>query len=319
MNGKHHSLPQFYLNGFVDEERQFLWAFKKEYESTRWFYPKGIYYENGLNDVYFGEGKYIDLENGFFRDKDNMYSKAFEEFREKYHYGKVPTPMSIKADIVEFFLGLYWRVPGGLNHVVDLIENEGLLTGDLQLLCREDNHYYVDEEIPEIIEGIKSDVRNQKVFMTAFYEENIQKHNWERLDYKFFVYETYEPMIIGDIPFVPLKHEIKRGKIMEEFIVPLDRNHILIYAEKHPPFLEPNLLYAFFSCIIDGPSERISCSNKDYLQQKVGECKEAIVKMKQLMGGNTMENSLASLIQLESTFKNLDQFIDYYRNRYNAK
>ena len=98
-----------------------------------------------------GEHGYIDLENELFREKDDRYVKAFNAIRDVYHYDLKSTPLQVKADIVEFVLGLYWRVPGGLQHVVDVI----LLNGSLGLINKETGHLYADEQIPHVINDIK--------------------------------------------------------------------------------------------------------------------------------------------------------------------
>ena len=266
MNDKHHFLPVFYLNGFKGNNKK-LFYFKKEYGTFRESSPAGIFYKPGLNDVDLGKHGYIDLENEFFREKDDRYAKAFNDIRKVYNYDLNSTPLQVKADIVEFVLGLYWRVPDGLRHVVNVIETEGLLNGSLELRNKETGVLYTDEEIPHIISDIKNKVENQKVFMTYFYEENVRKHNWDKLNEKFLIYQTTEPMVIGDIPYVPLKTENRLGYILDEFMIPLDQNHILIYTQKHPHFLETNVLYLFYQCIIDGVSEKIASSDKDYLKK----------------------------------------------------
>ena len=311
-NGKHHYLPIFYLNGFINDDENKLYAYNSQYGKIRKFSPSGIFYEEGLNDLDLGEYGFFSWEESFFKSKDDMYAKAFIDMREKYNYDINSMPLQLKADIVEFVLGLYWRVPGRWQHVLDLIEYDGLLTGDLELYNKETGVVYSDKDIPNILADIKADVRNLKAFMPLFYEENIRKHNWDMLNEKFYIYETYEPMLIGDIPFVPLKTENKRGRILEEFIIPLDRNHLLIYTTKHPKFLDVHLLYSFFLCIIDGASHRIVCSNRNYLDEKVKQAKEVIERYNEMGLGSVKERLLLPLIEFQSQFGSFDEFKQYY-------
>lgn len=313
MNDKHHFLPVFYLNGFKGNNKKLIY-FKKEYGSFRETAPAGIFYKPGLNDVDLGEHGYIDLENEFFREKDDRYAKAFIAIRDVYHYDPDATPLQVKADIVEFVLGLYWRVPGGLQHVIDVIETEGLLKRSLKLRNNETGNLYTDEEIPQIINDIKNKEENQKVFMTYFYEENVRKHNWDKLHEKFLIYQTTEPMLIGDIPYVPLKTENRLGCILDEFMIPLDQNHILIYAQKHPLFLETNVLYLFYQCIIDGVSEKIATSDKDYLKEMIEQSKTLHDRTSVIEKTMKKEEALRKFIEFESFFDNFDTFSDYYSN-----
>ena len=254
------------------------------------------------------------LENEFFREKDDRYAKAFNAIRDVYHYDLNATPLQVKADIVEFVLGLYWRVPGGLQHVISVIETEGLLKGSLELHNKETGGVYTDKEIPHIINDIKNKVENQKAFMTYFYEENVLKHNWDKLNEKFFIYETTEPMLIGDIPYVPLKSENRLGYILDEFMIPLDQNHILMYTQKHPPFLETNVLYLFYQCIIDGVSEKIASSDKDYLKEMIEQSRTLHDRTCAIEKTMKKEEALAKIIEFESQYDNFDAFAKYYSN-----
>ena len=311
-NGKHHYLPIFYLNGFINEDENVFYAFNKQFGKIKWFYPSGLFYEEGLNDLDFGEYGFFCWEDNFFRTKDDAYGKSFFDMKEKYDYDINSMPLQIKADIVEFVLGLYWRVPGRWQRILDLIEHDGLLTGDLQLYNKQTGIVYSDMDIPDILADIKSDVRNLKALMPIFYEENIRKHNWNNLNEKFRIYETYEPMLIGDIPYVPLMTENRRGKILDEFMIPLDRNHILIYSNKHPVFLENNLLYSFFLSIIDGASNRIVCSNRSYLEEKVNQAKIVAEKYNEMGLGSVKDLLLHPLLEFQSQFKSFAEFKRYY-------
>ena len=315
MYGNHHYLPQFYLNGFVGENEK-LYYCRKKYNTFKTVYPSGIYYKKGLNDVDLGEKGYYDLEKEFFMKKDNRYAQAFNDMREKFHYDINSMPLQVKADIVEFVLGLWWRVPGGLQHVIDLLEHEGIVT---PYIDKESHHVYYKEDVPSIIELLRKDERYQKVLMPTVYEENIDMHNWFKLEDKFWIYETYEPLLIGDIPYVPLKTENKRGKILEEFMIPLDKNHILIYSQKHPSFFEVHLLYYFNLCVVYGASEKIVCSNLDYLKEKLEIYKPIMVRLNKMGIDGIKEKLLAPFVEFQSQFATYKEFEEYAKNTDHSK
>lgn len=315
MSSKHHYLPQFYLNGFVNENEK-LHSCRKAFSTFKEFPTAGIYYQHDLNNIDLGTVGFIDLEEDFFLPRDNEYSRAFNEMQNIYNYDIDSIPLQVKATIVEFVLGLYWRVPGGLEHVKELIDTDGLLTGDLQLCHNETKHIYTDDEIPSIISDIKSKEENLKVFMTFFYEENIRKHDWSMLNEKFGIYETNTPLLIGDIPFIPLKSENRRGKILEEFIIPLDRNHLLIYASEKPSFLEQNLFHLINMCIIDGASERISCNDKVHLQKEMIFVEQKISDFKEIGINHIKEQLLSPLIKFQSNFKKFEDFSEYHKSHH---
>lgn len=313
MSIKHHYLPQFYLKGFVNKDEKLHYC-RKQYETYRDCSTAGIYYENNLNNIDFGEYGQIDLENDFFLERDNRYALAFSDMRNKYGYDINAIPLQTKADIVEFVLGLYWRVPNGYSHVKELIDNEGLLTGDIHLYNSKTNKYCKDEDIPNIISDIKSKLENQKAFMPLFYEENVRKHDWQKLNDKFYIWETNKPMIIGDIPFIPIKSECKRGKILEEFIIPLDRNHLLVYALDKPTFFEENLYHTINLSIIDGASEKISCNDIDFLKNEMKFAKNRIERLK-IFGIENVSQYLTFFLLFQSKFKTFEDFTKWHTDR----
>lgn len=315
MNNDHHYLPKFYLNGFLDKNEK-LYYCRKEFETYKSSATSGIYYIKGLNDIDLGEYGYINLEDVFFQEKDNRYARAFIAMREKYHYNINEIPLQVKADIVEFVLGLYWRVPGGLDHVSELIDVEGLLKGDLQLVNTDSNKSYKDEDVPQIISDIKSKIENRKAFMPVFYEENARKHDWKKLNEKFMIWETNQPMIIGDIPFVPIKSECKRGKILEEFVFPLDKNHLLIYALEKPTYLEVHLYQMMALSIIDGASERIVCNDLEYLKNEMKFAYNRIQRIKMLTHVESVSQLLPPFMhELCVKFPNYEDFVNWHTSQ----
>lgn len=314
MNGNHHYLPQFYLNGFIGENEK-LYYCRKRFDTYRDVYPSGIFYKKGLNDIDFGENGYFDLERDFFLERDNRYGQAFNDMREKYHYNINKMPLQVKADIIEFVLGLWWRAPGGLQHVMDLFEYEGLVNPYVD----PEGHIYHNDDVPNIIEIMSRNERYQKALLPIVYNENIEMHNWLELYDKFLIYETDEPLLIGDIPYVPIKTENRRGKILEEFMIPLDKNHILIYAHKKPSFLEVNLLYHFYLCVIYGASEKIVCSDLTYLKEKMEMFKPIIERYQELGIDRIKDKLLAPLVEFQSQFDTYADFKKYYKNTDHSK
>lgn len=148
--------------------------------------------------------------------------------------------------------------------------------------------------------------------MTYYYHENLLRYNWDELEQKFHIFETSEPMIIGDIPYVPLKSENKMGHILEEFMIPLDKNHILVYANKCPSFLETNVLYCFYQNIIDGASEKIACSDRDYLKQMMLQSKKLHERIEKYGLEDKKEYALYNILAFESRFSSYNEFKNYH-------
>lgn len=67
MSLNHHYLPQFYLNGFVDENEKLHYC-RKQYNTYNDVSPAGIYYQKGLNNINLGASGFLDLETVFFQE-----------------------------------------------------------------------------------------------------------------------------------------------------------------------------------------------------------------------------------------------------------
>lgn len=312
MNGKHHYLPQFYLKGFCNEQKKLL-TYNTRYETYGEFFTAGAYYKPGLNDVIIKGNVVAELETEIFQDWDDHYSKEFRKVLEKYDKNIDALSFEDKKSVVEFVLNLYWRVPTSNQAVIDLMNEDGLLSSTLQLVNQDTGIAYCDNDIPDIIENIKTCDETKKVFKLIFDSENREAYEWDKLDERFHLIETNIPLIVGDIPFVPLKTFNKRGKILEEFIFPFTANKLLVYADKQhiPMFIETNAHHLFCSCVLEN-SNRVACNNRDFLENIVGKYKQ-VKNMEQLLNRHIISSeNLAILLLDESRFKSFEEFENYY-------
>lgn len=303
---KDHFIPKFYLKGFLNDVKK-IPTYNKKYNKCRDFSPSGIYYQEDLNKIDLKEFGIINLETAFFQNLDDKYAKAFKTFCNEYQYCIQNTPIETLIDIVEFFIGLAWRSPYGYSNIKEIIENDSLLNGVLSLVDDRTGNKMKDADIPKIIEDIKSKKENQKCFMSLFYQENIIKHDWSCIREKLQIFTTNEPMIIGNTTCIPIKTDYRRGLFFEEFIVPFDKNHVLIYAKNKPVFYESKLHHLLNMCIIS-MSERIACSDERYLMDEIKYAKETVEKF----GNMTPASLIAKWINILSRFKSYDQYCDYF-------
>lgn len=312
MNGKHHFLPQFYLRGFCNEQNKLI-VCRTEHKSFNEFSTAAVYYKPGLNDVVIDGNVVAELETEIYQDWDDHYSKEFKRVLEKYNRSVDTLSFEDKKSVVEFVLNLYWRVPTSNQAVKDLIVEDGLLTSTFQLVNEETGIVYCDGDIPEILERIKNCDETKKVFKLIFDIENRAAYEWDKLEERFHLIETNIPLIIGDIPFVPLRTSNERGKILEEFIFPFTANKLLVYADRQhiPMFIETNVHHLFCSCVIEN-SERVACNNKLFLESMMN--KHADVKVTEVFMSRdiTSYDYLAKFLMFESRFKTIEELGNWY-------
>lgn len=193
-----------------------------------------------------------------------------------------------------------------------------MLASTFQLVNEETGIAYYDGDIPEILERIKNCDETKKVFKLIFDTENRAAYEWDKLEERFHLIETNIPLIIGDIPFVPLRTSNKRGKILEEFIFPLTANKLLVYADRQhiPMFIETNVHHLFCSCVIEN-SERVACNNKLFLESIMN--KHADVKVTEgFMSRDIVSyDYLAKLLMFESCFKTIEELGNWYSQHLN--
>lgn len=311
MNGKHHYLPQFYLKGFCNSEQK-LHTYNKKYSNYKEFSPAQVYYEKGLNDVIIKDHYVADLENDIFQDIDNEFSNGFNKVLQKYNKDTESLSLKDKKVVVEFVLNLYWRLPSSNNALIELLDKEGLLGFGLKLINRDTRQNYVDDDIPNIIADIKRCDHTKKIFKPILDYDNRTKYDWEKLENNFNLIETNIPLIIGDVPFVALKSENKRGKILEEFMFPFTANKVLIYAENTPCFLETNLIRYFSFCIFENSEEKVSCSDIKHLKSVINYILMAKEKQKLYPKIISSGDYLSKLLDFQAGFSCLKEFEEYY-------
>lgn len=313
MGGKHHYLPQFYLKGFCNEQDKLI-VCRTKYKTFNEFSTASVYYKPGLNDVIIDGNVVAELETEVYKDWDDHYSKDFKRVLDKYNKDVDTLSFDDKKSVVEFVLSLYWRVPTSNQAVIDLIVEDGLLSSTLQLVNEETGAAYCDGDIPEIIEKIKCCDETKKIFKLIFDTENRLAYEWDKLEERFHLIETNIALIVGDIPFVPLRTSNKRGKILEEFIFPFTANKILVYADKRhiPMFIETNVHHLFSTCVIES-SDRVACNNKEFMKAMVNKHAE-VKRMENYMNRDIISfGHLAKLLMFESRFKSYEEFENWYK------
>ncbi|GAB4043197.1 DUF4238 domain-containing protein [Spirosoma jeollabukense] len=125
-SSKHHYLPQFYIKGFTNNEKQlYIYNKKKDTISQRPIAPGGIFYELDANTIELhGEVSY-ELEDVYYRDIDNKFSKTIEIFRNEKNAETLFIEEN-KIAISLFFISIFWRIPTTRYLINNLVQNADL-------------------------------------------------------------------------------------------------------------------------------------------------------------------------------------------------
>ena len=103
----------------------YIYNKKKDIISKRPIAPGGIFYELNANTIELhGEVSY-ELEDLYYRDIDNTFSKAIEIFRKETNAESLFIEEN-KIALSLFFVSIFWRIPATRHLINNLVQNADL-------------------------------------------------------------------------------------------------------------------------------------------------------------------------------------------------
>lgn len=217
---KHHYLPQFYLNGFTNENGTFsIYDCQRKKISPKNFYPKSKFYDN-RNLIEF---------NGVISDiPETMYS--YMDDRHKGLLKKIQASKSVPdltidemLHLQEFVSTVFWRLPGNDEYYMRKYFSDPDFTKNMAI--RNSQTGLVDEEKTKEIISSDYFARSIKPFISTIQmmqsRNNLDLANWQ------LVYNGQGNNICSDNPFL-FRKDNPENIFDSEFIFPLSKHHSLI-------------------------------------------------------------------------------------------
>ena len=260
---KHHYLPQFYIKGFTNNEKQlYIYNKKKDTISKRPISPGGIFYELDANTIELhGEVSY-ELEDVYYRDIDNKFSKTIEIFRNE----KNAEPLFIeenKIAISLFFISIFWRIPTTrylINNLVQIADLTFTAKNESLFLDLIENKNY--KEDPSFLKLAKAALLFETVYKLSDPPEETAYYRITDFPEKTLLLGDY-PMLYSKIPnsFNDLYYA--------DHILPVSATRIITRTtrELKPMSIESQIPINL--AIIDQSSTYIASANLEFLSMMI--------------------------------------------------
>lgn len=252
---RHHYIPQFLTEGFVNE-RGMLYVYdkKKDCILRNERPPKSVFYEFDRNTITLKKGLTTSIiEDYLFSKIDNDASAIIRQYRDQ-NLKEIQFSIDDTAAILFFLINLFWRIPTTEFAASDLLDRSDITS------------LGVDPEI------LRTDPAYRKILRTGFFKHHIDEMrqfgarggsviNIHSNDYPIF--------LIGDNPIVFKRIPTEFSKFGEsDFIFPLSVQRI--YTSTQKPFvLTKQVSLLINAAIIDQAKFHVACFNKDVLEDSL--------------------------------------------------
>jgi hypothetical protein len=258
LSNRHHYLPVFYLNGFVNKGGEFaIYDKSKEIQSTKFFRPTSYFFEwkRNLIDVKGTPDDFIELH---YSKLDSQCGGTFSSLQKDYK--RQITPLDL-FNISLFIKTLFWRIPNKdkkIDLYIDSLPKELL---GFNLLDKDGN-----DAPEEFYRKILIDPKFRKAYRSILPLINYELIKQEELiDWKFVFASDEAFHLCGDSPLIFRNYESDQIS-GSDFILPITQNNLLIH--KRNPILQslsPELRVKI-DILVFAQAQRYVCSrNPDYL------------------------------------------------------
>jgi len=134
-SSRHHYIPKFLINGFVNEKGLlFVYDKVKDEILKKQRSPKSIFFEKNRNTIDLTkELKSSILEDYFYQKMDNQTSKTIRYFQTE-DIGKIDFKMQDTSVLLFFLISLFWRIPKTDYASENIMENSIIKPDDSELL-----------------------------------------------------------------------------------------------------------------------------------------------------------------------------------------
>jgi hypothetical protein len=227
---KHHYLPEFYIKGFTNSDN-YLYVYNKQKDiiSKKPIHPGGIFYEIDANTIeWFGE-RNTELEDVYYRDIDNNFSKLINFFRTEADVNSLFT-IDNKIAISLFFISLFWRIPSTKNLAIHLVQNS-----ELSFTEKTNNPFLAAIENKKY----KNDPSFLKVARAALFFETVRQLSESPDELVYYRVSNFprKTFLLGDYPMLYERAPISFDDLyLLDYIFPISSTRIITRTRKE---LEP--------------------------------------------------------------------------------
>lgn len=243
---KNHFLPEFYLKGFLNENRK-LFSYKKVRGTWRY------YGEKTPGEIFFEKKMHPQLHEDFLGTKESVWSKIFEKLKNKEIF-------SIRDDeyykIGEFIAWQFLRLPNSMKIAKDFNDEqiqESFSRIDAEVSLSEKQKLFAKESFPKLINSpeVQLHFRNNSV---KEFKKMILSRGW-----LFLVAPEDIDFLTSDAPFYA------GGAVGNQHFIPLTKKIMLLIGNK--PLEKLEIIPYFPACkkMVDNLNFHIAKLASDYI------------------------------------------------------
>ncbi len=257
---RHHYIPQFYLEGFTNNNGEFF-IFDKKKEEIRKSKPINSFFEKYRNSAVVGDER-TDLPEQMLSYFDGRDANALKTVRKSEFKEHVLTP-EVLAVLKSFIATTFWRIPTNDQLREDIIDNFSFSELGFGIFNKE-----TGKRSQEAEELLKNTDLFRKIYPSLL---SITTRNRDDNKDDFFswklIHRTNTIHVTGDNPLIFKNDYQDFSSIREELMIPLCSTKVLVHSKKHVPKVLSPVFNLKMDTLIMSQSDRFICSsNKEYLE-----------------------------------------------------
>ncbi len=269
---RHHYIPQFYLQGFTNEQGLFKIY---DVESSRfikdgkWFSPESYFFERDGNAILIHNEKDDFLEKKYYKDIDQKIAELFNKIR----LAKPGTNFGITDDdmpLFQYFVGiLFWRLPQNYSRLNYLLKNTDLTKIGFSIKNQSGEIINNSEKGREIIQS-------PNVFKAMkFLLPNLLFPEILKCETPLHIHEMPKglPSLCSDNPII-FEDSVLPNIYSDNFILPVTNRILFIRSNKINPNCETNIKIDIDLILLKQSKKYVSCTDELYIHMlnKYFEC-----------------------------------------------
>lgn len=256
LSSRHHYIPQFLINGFVNPEGC-LYVYDKQRDKIlkKPRPPKSIFFQNHGNTVELDSTtKTSILEDLLYAGIDDKTSKVIKQYQTE-ELSKIDFKTEDSATLLFFLIALFWRIPKTDYAANDLMERSTITASGID---------------PEIL---RNDPTYRKLSRAGLFKHHIDEiKNYGAKGNKWLnIHQNENPIyVIGDYPILFRKQPNKFSEFDDtDILIAISSNRIYSSTiDNLNNFMERNS-FRYNACIINQSTKYIACGNLNVLEQSV--------------------------------------------------
>jgi hypothetical protein len=256
LSSRHHYIPQFLLNGFVNSDKQlYIYDKQKDEILKKPRPPKAVFFENDRNTIELDNStKTSIIEDLIYKQIDNKTSEIVKEYQTT-ELSKIDFKTEDTAIFIFFLITLFWRIPK-TDYAASKIMDRSKISAS-----------GIDTEV------LRNDLAYRKLNRTGLFKHHIDElKNFGKKGKKWVnLHQNQNDIyVIGDYPIL-FRNPANKFREFNDSDILIAVSSKRIYSSTNTPltnFSVKNSL-KYNACIVNQSTRYIASGNLNLLEQSV--------------------------------------------------